>query len=509
MRQLSVIFLTMLALIIPTRPPSPSSAESPQAAQAYYVAKNGNDNNSGTEALPFRTIQRGINALGSGDTVFVKTGTYTEGLRDIPSGESWSSPTTVAAYPGDTVVVNGDWSGYTVYIVAHYVVLDRFTLDGSNASKETLLVGTAAHHVRIQDSEIKNSVASGIFVKADYIELVNLAVHHNGTHDKGHGVYIRASHNLIEGCTVYHNAGWGIHIYDNFTGGTTDENTVRNNIVYENGRDYGGRGVGIGLYTGTGNSAINNLVWGNYIGVAVNYDAVNTRVHNNTVYANHTAGIRIGGGGGDFGPSVGASVRNNIAYLNDNPQIGDDGVGTTMDHNLVGVKPYFVSRATRDFHLTSSSPAIDVGATLSDVPTDIAGVSRPRGTAYDIGAYESPYSTGITDLRITNATGSPPTVTVTLRWTAPIGAITYTLRSSDALITSNNWDSAQDVPVPFTASDPGTVEWLTVSVAYTDGTLYLALKSHKSDGTWSGISNNAFWPHKDIYLPLAARGYAP
>ena len=42
--------------------------------------------------------------------------------------------------------------------------------------------------------------------------------------------------------------------------------------------------------------------------------------------------------------------------------------------------------------LKSNSPAIDSGITLSSLTTDARGVHRPQGTAYDSGAYESPYS---------------------------------------------------------------------------------------------------------------------
>ena len=41
-----------------------------------------------------------------------------------------------------------------------------------------------------------------------------------------------------------------------------------------------------------------------------------------------------------------------------------------------------------DYSLASSSPAIDAGETLADVPTDILGVVRPQGAGFDIGAYE-------------------------------------------------------------------------------------------------------------------------
>ena len=47
------------------------------AAATYYVAPTGNDNNVGTSAAPYLTIQTGIANASSGDTVVVEDGTYT------------------------------------------------------------------------------------------------------------------------------------------------------------------------------------------------------------------------------------------------------------------------------------------------------------------------------------------------------------------------------------------------------------------------------------------------
>jgi uncharacterized protein YjaG (DUF416 family) len=47
-----------------------------------------------------------------------------------------------------------------------------------------------------------------------------------------------------------------------------------------------------------------------------------------------------------------------------------------------------MNAAANDFQLQATSPAIDAGMALSEVLTDLKGISRPQGAGYDIGAYE-------------------------------------------------------------------------------------------------------------------------
>jgi hypothetical protein len=49
----------------------------------------------------------------------------------------------------------------------------------------------------------------------------------------------------------------------------------------------------------------------------------------------------------------------------------------------------FVDPAHQNYQLKAASPAIDAGLYLLDVKTDILGVTRPQGLAYDIGSYEA------------------------------------------------------------------------------------------------------------------------
>src|SRR5439155_3786087 len=72
----------------------------------YYVSLTGSDSNPGSLSQPFATINHGVSVLRPGDTLYIRAGTYAEELVDaIPGGTSWTSPVTVAAYPGETVII--------------------------------------------------------------------------------------------------------------------------------------------------------------------------------------------------------------------------------------------------------------------------------------------------------------------------------------------------------------------------------------------------------------------
>jgi hypothetical protein len=105
----------------------------------------------------------------------------------------------------------------------------------------------------------------------------------------------------------------------------------------------------------------------------------------------------------------------------------------------------------------------------------------------------------VTDLRVTNTLTDTSMLTATLRWTPLSGAITTTLRYSNDPITDLTWNSALTV-----TSSVLTNTYLAV-MPYSSGTIYFALKSQDVTGTWSGLSNNAFWPYHAIFLPLIRR----
>ncbi|MFK7844220.1 MAG: right-handed parallel beta-helix repeat-containing protein [Rhodothermales bacterium] len=77
--------------------------------EVYWVDQSiGNDGNVGTEAQPFKTIQRAMrsNTISPGDAVIIREGTYYEQVSPERGGTP-GNMITITAFPGDDVVVSG------------------------------------------------------------------------------------------------------------------------------------------------------------------------------------------------------------------------------------------------------------------------------------------------------------------------------------------------------------------------------------------------------------------
>jgi hypothetical protein len=152
-----------------------------------------------------------------------------------------------------------------------------------------------------------------------------------------------------------------------------------------------GNGGGIILSSGSNNTAYNNIIWNSKGGgINVSYRSVRSTIYHNTIYRTDDFGITIENPGGLVSGSI---VQNNIVFGNIGPirnGTNSNGPDTTalLDHNLI-IDPLYKnpSMTPPDFHLQSGSPAIAAGMTISSIPADLDGVSRPQG-AYDIGAYQ-------------------------------------------------------------------------------------------------------------------------
>ena len=221
---------------------------------------------------------------------------------------------------------------------------------------------------------------------------------------------------IISGAVVEANT-----IYDNGLGGGSGINCdgvqssiIRNNVIYDN------HASGISLYQiDGGQPARNNQVLHNTIVMAsdarwaINIQNASTGnvVRNNILYNQHS-----------FRGSIAISADSLPGFVSDTNVVMDrlstDGGDTRLilaawrgvtgqDTQSIVATPamLFVDFAADDYHLSSTSPARDAGATLPSVTDDREGAPRPQGPASDIGAFEFPAAPTAVSLTVTR-TGS-------------------------------------------------------------------------------------------------------
>jgi parallel beta-helix repeat protein len=371
-------------------------------AATYYVATNGSDSRTCTQAqnpsTPKRTINNGRTCLAAGDTLSVMGGTYDETLvNPLPSGLSASQPTTLTGFSATNRPVLKPTGGNS-YIIQlsqtrsnvrfRHLVLDARSFSGTLNGAFRANGGAGITGLTLEDCEAigwagVGSTGSGISIGGGNSGTIRRCAVHDWvspeTNPGAHGIYWQGRNGLIESNRLYGNNGLGIQFYSS-SGTGVNGNTFRNNCVHHNGK--------AGLYIGTGsdNTAYNNVLVHNATGVIA--VGTRTRLYNNTIVSNGSRGIVVRGSQ--------AESRNNIVDSH-GAEIVNEGSGAIFSNNLCdtggGVcqyigTPSFVDASGGDYHLQSHSPAIDSGMMLSAVKTDFDGVQRPQDAAYDIGAYE-------------------------------------------------------------------------------------------------------------------------
>jgi hypothetical protein len=373
-------------------------------AATYYVDRNlpGRDTNSGTtEETPFLTIVKCVaTAIDPGDTCLVKNGVYPEPVIMRHSGTA-GSPIRLKNFPGHKPRLIWPDKTNPVNMIA------------------LIALGTAPQVIRyivIEGLELTNSYQGIKGTTAEFITIRNNHIHHN--HKSIQCVYCYA---LTIDRNLIHDIG---HITEEPTSGGTKHgngmyiygtgHTITNNLIY-NTLEYGIQGSGYRFNAAQATLArqagfqayiANNTIAYNGTGGIVlteeqHHDCI---IENNLFYENfggngHPNGVNsaYGGGGG------GHIIRNNFSYSTaPRGLLFVIGSGYTQTNNTclsgcsdVATNPLFVKApatmpASPDFHLTRESQAIDFGVNLRSIgiTTDITGLPRPQGVAFDVGAYE-------------------------------------------------------------------------------------------------------------------------
>lgn len=375
----------------------------------YYVSLSGSDANVGTStSSPFRTFAKSTRSLRPGDTLYIRSGVWTEQLDLMANNTSGTSGSyiKISGYPGETVTLryaDSITSGYgpiKARGARGYLIFENLILDGINSTNKTgWQFPDGNHHFTLRNLVIKNFKFNGLYIGGgNNIQIINCTINNQislskSTGERWYGIYFHhGSNGLIQGNKIYGNPGGGIHAYP----GPISNLIIRGNAVYNN-NTLAASSVGGILVWGTSSSSIvsstqiyNNLVYRNGTsssgpasGILLGYYTQGTKVWNNTVYGNKSYGLQIG-----YNTTVsGTVVQNNITYSNSAGNYINKGSSTTYTNNIT-TDPKFVNASSSNFQLQSTSPAINKGVYLSSVPIDYKNTPRPRGTSHDVGGYE-------------------------------------------------------------------------------------------------------------------------
>lgn len=421
-----------------------------RSGNIYFVATNGDDQNSGSFSSPWRTIQKAVNSISAGDTVYVRDGVSQTALDNfdaalsIETSGTNGSPKALVAYPGATVTIGSTALEFgtrvpnidiavTDWVFSGLILRGRMTaLDiGGNGSSRWRVVGnniscpvgngatgcfaaSLANNIKFYGNEVQGISKQGAKPSKQY-----------------HAVYFTTDTNHVE-------VGWN-HIHDNdtcralqFHSSPLAEGTGLNQYdlsVHDN-RIHGDVCDGINFATiDPSKGAIR--VWNNIIydvgrgpdppDDAANYTCVyvpgytnagadgrgTVEIFNNT-FSNCGSRRALSNAGaigrGEYSPNLIIELKNNIVsaeseehYISEesttsyirgsnNLFFGAGNAPAFLTGNILA-DPMFVNKAAADFHLRSGSPAINAGVS-NFVYTDFDGVARPTGATHDLGAFE-------------------------------------------------------------------------------------------------------------------------
>ena len=146
-----------------------------------------------------------------------------------------------------------------------------------------------------------------------------------------------------------------------------------NLIVHNSAGSYDGGGVSVGLSWAPGSHAVlvNNTIAANGQSSVVGWQYAVLTLTNNII-AGHDVGLAA------VAPQTGSAV------------VADTNLFSNTLNPVTGTHALFGDpRFGPDYRLQYDSPAVDAGLTVPWLENDLAGVPRPQGRAYDLGAFES------------------------------------------------------------------------------------------------------------------------
>jgi len=329
------------------------------AADTYFVAPNGSVEGDGSRERPWPSIEYALAQVGGGHEIVVRDGVYRRPIK-IEVGGSEDAPTIVRAETkwGATIIGSEQHAVWTEPEVS-WVVIDGFEVLGARSDGIKL----CGDHSVVRNCWVHNNTAMGI---ASHNRTGNVfernLVEYNGSHVQfHHGMYISGAGHRIVANIVRHNAGWGLHLYQEIA-----DSLIASNLVY-------GQAQRPGMILRCPEGGGRNIVV-------------------NNTFADNAHGMDISRGKGEV-------IANNIIIAPYDPISFHHGTQALVDFNLcspasavqgahgISGDPLFVDAPHGVYWLAPGSPAIGAGSAEYAPETDFWGRAREAGVPVDIGCY--------------------------------------------------------------------------------------------------------------------------
>lgn len=202
------------------------NAEAAPAASTFYVdAVNGNDANPGSAQQPWKTLDKAITSISSGDTVLLQTGIYRHSSITFgPAGQP-GALTTFRSAPGARPIVTNPSSYPPSVFLQDYVRLDGLWFGGIKDFGQNQCFCPGGSPIGRGKEIINNTIfnlTEGLSGGQDQYYLIqgNRFVN-NGNGAYQHGIYIAggdnggtggaSQHVIIDSNTLIGGEGWGLH----------------------------------------------------------------------------------------------------------------------------------------------------------------------------------------------------------------------------------------------------------------------------------------------------------
>ena len=295
-----------------------------------FTSRDGGDDNPGTAARPYATVEQLANSLQPGQTGCIRPGVY-EGDVEIGRGGTAGAPTRITGLPAGRATVRG-----RLYVTdgANNVVVQRLALDGRNrANLPSPTVNGDNVVFRDNDVTTRDTTICFLLGSDEYGRARGTVIERNAIHNCGklpptnhhHGIYVEASDGArIVGNWIYDNADRGVQLFPD-----AQDTYVARNVI-----DGNGQGV---LFSGR---SAGNVVEQNVISNPVlrfNLESYETTGSGNVARRNCLWSNRHRDNSG-IQPDIAVAVRGNVA-----------------------TEPQYVDRAAKDFRVRPGNPMCRTG----------------------------------------------------------------------------------------------------------------------------------------------------